>query len=93
MVFNVLTVEVLVPEARTSLAIPARVALSFPKPQPLSHETPSFADALLLWRWHVLIVVGLVVRGIEETGRNSGVDNGEKTPPLLACSFAHRVTS
>ena len=78
MVFDVLTVDELVPEARTPLAIPARVALSFPKPRPLSHETPSFANAHLSWRWHVLIVVGLV-RGGQETGRNSRVGFGEKT--------------
>jgi hypothetical protein len=91
MVFDVLAVEVLVPAARTPLAIPARVALAFPKPRPLSHESLSFAGANLPLRWHVLIVVALVV-ATEDTGHKSGVDHGEKTPLLLACSFDHRVT-
>ena len=89
MVFDVLTVDELVPEARTPLAIPARVALSFLN-RGRSRTKPLLSRTRTSWRWHVLIVVGLV-RGGQETGRNSRVGFGEKTTPLLACSFDHRV--
>ena len=97
MVFDILAIEVLVPEARAPLAIPARVALKFTEPRVLSHETLSFASTPplgdgfnILLRWHVLIVV-VLVRATQHAGKKDTMDKHEKLYRLCA-SPDHRAT-